>query len=415
MIAHRIRLLCRVVMVLTGAAIGPATAGQLYPDLPKTGLSADEVAIVVNENDPDSRRIAEYYRERRGIPRENVLRVRFPSKGSTLSRDEFASAREALLRQTAPRIQAYALAWTFPYRVECMSITAAIAFGFDRAYCSAEQCADTKSSGYYGSSSSTPYDDYRFRPAMLLAGRNFEEVKHLIDRGIASDRTYPDHTAYLLSTSDEARSVRKVFFGETAKALGESFRIEALEADSIKDRQDVLFYFTGVIKVENLSSLRFVPGAMADHLTSAGGVLEGEGQMSVLRWLEAGATASYGAVVEPCNRLQKFPVPGVAMWRYALGDTLIEAYWKSVAWPGEGVFVGEPLARPFAPQLRDLGNGRARLKIFSPQAKSVVLEVSESPMGPYRAGSLYPLKPGLNEVEVDYSGPGAYFRIAFPK
>ena len=26
---------------------------------------------------------------------------------------------------------------------------------------------------------------------------------------------------------------------------------------------------------------------------------------------------------------------------------MIEAYWKSVAWPGEGVFVGEPLARPW--------------------------------------------------------------------
>jgi hypothetical protein len=26
---------------------------------------------------------------------------------------------------------------------------------------------------------------------------------------------------------------------------------------------------------------------------------------------------------------------------------LIEAYWKSVAWPGQGIFIGEPLARPF--------------------------------------------------------------------
>ena len=25
----------------------------------------------------------------------------------------------------------------------------------------------------------------------------------------------------------------------------------------------------------------------------------------------------------------------------------IEAYWKSVAWPGQGVFIGEPLARPY--------------------------------------------------------------------
>ncbi|MDY6830138.1 MAG: TIGR03790 family protein, partial [Pseudomonadota bacterium] len=32
---------------------------------------------------------------------------------------------------------------------------------------------------------------------------------------------------------------------------------------------------------------------------------------------------------------------------YLNGETLIEAYWKSVASPGQGLFVGEPLARPF--------------------------------------------------------------------
>jgi len=33
--------------------------------------------------------------------------------------------------------------------------------------------------------------------------------------------------------------------------------------------------------------------------------------------------------------------------RYLDGETLLEAYWKSVAWPGQGVFIGEPLAAPF--------------------------------------------------------------------
>jgi hypothetical protein len=34
--------------------------------------------------------------------------------------------------------------------------------------------------------------------------------------------------------------------------------------------------------------------------------------------------------------------------RYQAGDTLLEAYWKSVRTPGQGLFVGEPLARPWA-------------------------------------------------------------------
>jgi hypothetical protein len=72
--------------------------------------------------------------------------------------------------------------------------------------------------------------------------------------------------------------------------------------------------------------------------------------MSALRWLEAGATGSYGTVTEPCNFVDKFPRPNIVIDRYLNGETLLEAYWKSVAWPGQGVFIGEPLARPFGTQ-----------------------------------------------------------------
>ena len=71
-------------------------------------------------------------------------------------------------------------------------------------------------------------------------------------------------------------------------------------------------------------------------------------QMSVLEWIESGATASYGSVSEPCNHLQKFPHPQLLLLHYMQGSTALEAYWKSVAWPQQGVFVGEPLAAPFA-------------------------------------------------------------------
>ena len=43
---------------------------------------------------------------------------------------------------------------------------------------------------------------------------------------------------------------------------------------------------------------------------------------------------------------------------YYRGATLMEAYWKSVQWPGQGLFVGEPLAKPFrdSPQFAVFGN-----------------------------------------------------------
>ena len=109
-----------------------------------------------------------------------------------------------------------------------------------------------------------------------------------------------------------------------------------------------MFYCIGLVQVAGIDSNNFMDGAIADHLTSAGGILSGTSQMSLLRWLDAGATGSYGAVVEPCNFPQKFPHPGISIENYIQGNSLIEAYWKSVAWPGQGLFVGEPLASPYA-------------------------------------------------------------------
>jgi len=69
--------------------------------------------------------------------------------------------------------------------------------------------------------------------------------------------------------------------------------------------------------------------------------------MSVLKWIDAGATGTYGTVVESSNSVGKFPNPGVVMQKYLSGDNLIEVYWKSVQMPGQGLFVDEPVAAPY--------------------------------------------------------------------
>ena len=278
-----------------------------------------------------------------------MIHVRFTPSAVSMPRLEFEKIKAAVDHATPARVQAYALAWTQPYRVDCMSITTAFAAGFDPAFCS-KPCSPTKPSAYFNSNTRQPYDDYKLRPTMMLAGLNFEQVKRLVDRGVASDGTFPRGIGYLVSTSDKARNVRAGGYPEIAQRyLGSQFDLRLVRADYVKGRKNVLFYFTGVKNVEALKTIRFVPGAIADHLTSAGGDLLGNSdQMSSLRWIEAGATASYGAVTEPCNYLQKFPHPGVVISQYLAGETLIEAYWKSVAWLGEGVFIGEPLAAPFA-------------------------------------------------------------------
>jgi len=334
-----------LILFATGLCFAPVS------DAGSGGVAAEPVgpatlAVIVNDADPLSRRIGAYYVEQRRIPERNLLHVRFVPDAPAMTRGEFERVLADVTRQLPSSIQAYALAWTQPYRVGCMSITTAFGAGYDEAFC-ARGCKATRSSPYYDSDSRSPHEDFGWRPAMLLAGASFDAVKALIDRGVASDGTHPRGTGYLLSTSDRARNVRSRFFPGILLMQSDRFDFELIASNTLRYRTDVMFYFTGRAQVSGIETNRFLPGAIADHLTSGGGQLIGGGQMSSLRWLEAGATGSYGAVAEPCNFTQKFPRPDIVINRYLNGETLLEAYWKSVAWPGQGVFIGEPLAAPF--------------------------------------------------------------------
>jgi len=375
------RLAAILVLVLFSAAL--SAKAQKHISLPRTGLESHDIAVIINDDDPLSRQIGNYYQQARQIPEANMIHLRFPSERSVMTPKEFKQLKITIDQLTPDHVQAYAVAWTAPYRVGCMSLTSALAFGFDKKFCS-KKCEPTAPSSYFNAQSLYPASDYKLRPAMMLAGTSFEQVKALIDRGVASDHSFPKGRAYLLSTSDKARNSRAISFAQTAKDLAGVFSIQVLETDVISDHQDVLFYFTGLTEVPMLQTLGFLPGALADHLTSAGGMLTDSLQMSSLRWLEAGATASYGTVVEPCSYPQKFPSPAIAMLHYASGASAIEAYWKSVAWLGQGIFIGEPLAKPFAPLLREISPGRFELKFFSPRPGKLRIEESRSAAGPFK-------------------------------
>lgn len=313
-----------------------------------SGVSAQTLGVIVNMEDAQSREVAEFYRKRRGIPAANIIKVRFRADTNTLSEQEFRRIKQQVDERTPAAIQAYALTWVRPYRVACMSITTAMAMGFNKEFCN-DSCSTTRASAYFDSDSAQPAVDLGIRPSMLLAATTVQQAHALIERGIAADRSAPRGTAYLVNSGDAARSVRVPRYALVNAVLGDVINIKRIDNGAVRDAKDVMFYFTGALRVSDLQTNLFLPGAVADHLTSTGGALLDTDQMSSLRWLEAGATASYGAVVEPCNFPGKFPDPLVMMKHYLRGETLIEAYWKSVQMPGQGLFIGEPLARPYLP------------------------------------------------------------------
>ena len=95
---------------------------------PKSALGPQDLAVIVNDSDPLSRRIADYYRKQRHIPQQNMIHVRFAPGRPVMHADEFARIKAQVDREPPPQVQAYALTWAAPYRVDCMSITSAFAF-----------------------------------------------------------------------------------------------------------------------------------------------------------------------------------------------------------------------------------------------------------------------------------------------
>ena len=336
------------------------------PTLPRSGLVAADLAVLVAEGDTTSEAIALAYQQARGIPEANMVRVPVPGGSDVISEAAFGVLKAAIDAKMPPNVQATLVTWTQPSRVQgvcSMGITSALALGFSASQCGG--CGRTAASPYFDSDSSRPFTDLTIRLSMMLGAPTLVAAQALIARGVAADGSQPGGTGYLLRTADAARSVRYPDWlalpGAWAGTPGLALRYTDASvapaaagtgapgpAQAISNQSDVLFYFTGLGAVPLLASNRFLPGAAADHLTSFGGLLPGaNGQMPATDWLAAGATASYGTVEEPCNHTEKFPKASVLIEHYLRGATLIEAYWKSVAWPGQGLFVGEPLARPW--------------------------------------------------------------------
>ncbi len=339
--------------------------------VPRSSIQASEVAVLINDNDPQSVEVASYYQNVRKIPDRNMIHLNFdqdrihPSLKSNNGMDpaEFTALKAQVDAAAGPDIQAFVISWSRPFRIARLnyyptnySITSAFAFGIDTPSLTSNNCSAMPVNPYFGSSSTAPYTDFGIRPTMMLAGQSAANVKATIDKGLKADRNLPGGNGWFVRTADSVRSgPRSQDFQATVQTWN---RPEALSVtyfdyaknggrSEVKNAADVLFYQTGAANVSGLNTITFVPGALADHLTSSGGNLFGTEQMSALRWLEAGVTASYGTVTEPCAFADKFPAASVLVKSYFRGNTALEAYTKSVKQPSQGVFVGDPLAKPF--------------------------------------------------------------------
>jgi uncharacterized protein (TIGR03790 family) len=341
------------------AAAGSTTAAVPTADpMPRLGgrLTARDIGLVINMVDPYSVAVGEYYRRARGLADAQVLRVRLPVSNA-IDVAEFQGLKAVIEAHFGPATQALALAWVQPHAVACNSLTAALTLGLDEGLCQ-RSCQATRPSPYFNTTTHRPFGDLGLRPTMLLAAPSVDDAKALIDRGVAADgsllrRGRGQAEIWLTTSADAARRVRTALYPPAQQLSQRGVRIRIEPESALREADRVLIALAGSVRPTMPDRPEaWLPGALADHLTSAGGSLLAQtphGQTTVLEWIGSGATASHGTVSEPCNHLQKFPHPQVLLLNYLQGASAIEAYWRSVAWPAQSLFVGEPLAAPFGP------------------------------------------------------------------
>ncbi|NJN52380.1 MAG: hypothetical protein HC809_12115 [Gammaproteobacteria bacterium] len=133
-----------------------------------------------------------------------------------------------------------------------MSITTALALGFDTRFCAAG-CARTQPSPLFASASEMPYTELGVRPAMLVAAGSIAATTALIDRGLTARADPRGALAYLVTAGDANRDIRGAAFRRLAASPPPGVIVRTRQGFSPIDfsatRSATLFYFTGAVRV----------------------------------------------------------------------------------------------------------------------------------------------------------------------
>ena len=103
---------------------------------------------MINAGDPQSVAVGAAFVQQRGIPSSHVITLNF-TVAQNLPRAVFAPLKAQLDAALPSEVQALVLTWLWPYKVDCMSVTSAFAFGFNTSFCG--DCTPTAPSPLFNS------------------------------------------------------------------------------------------------------------------------------------------------------------------------------------------------------------------------------------------------------------------------
>lgn len=339
-------------------------------------LGPHEVLVLANGKSADSVEIARKFVELRSVPEQNLVLLNLPAsvtnEAARISRDDFTNLiwvpanKAARDRKIADHILAWVYSTDFPTTVASDPALSLQGMTFVRNVPpeAEKTLKGTYVSPLFGIGSKEVYMPRTFDsftgilgddmplPSMMLGytgirGNIKEVVIKCIERGVESDFTAPAGLVYFVTSDDVRSKCRDWQFAAAQKELT-GLGVQSLITPKFPAKAPrVMGLMMGSTEASPGADNVYLPGSMAEHLTSSAGVFAAADQTKLSVWIQAGAGASCGTVVEPMSIWQKFPHARFFVY-YASGCTMMESFFQSVRSPMELLVVGEPLAQPWA-------------------------------------------------------------------
>ncbi|MBN2301745.1 MAG: TIGR03790 family protein [Lentisphaerae bacterium] len=345
---------------------------------PALAIGPHELLIIANSVYPDSVEIAESYARSRGVPERNIVQLAVPTEivesRDGISVEDFSrliwhrALRVAQDRKVDDHILAWAYSVGFPTVIKTEHRMSIQGMTF---VANNPPSGETVRAGRYESPlfagpdgvgmpaySSQTFDAYKEWlgtdmpiPSMMLGymGKNGNTKETILDclrKGQQSDGLSPNGTVYFVISGDIRSRCREWQYAGVVQELKQAGIVVETTRRFPATVSDIIGLMVGAADVDPGEDNVYLPGAMAEHLTSLAAAFTSATQTKLTAWINAGATASAGLVVEPYSIWGKFPHARFFV-HYAAGCTMIESFFQSVRCPLQILLVGDPLARPW--------------------------------------------------------------------
>lgn len=348
---------------------------------PLFAQTADNVLLILNDVNPVSADVGNYYARKRGIPTSNILRIK-TSADDNITRDEFERQIELPIRLwltrnfAQDRILYIVLTKGIPLRIigtdgkdgTAASVDSELTLLYRKLMGqTVPQAGQVPNPYFLGDAPPTQAKQFSHAEQDIylvsrLDGYNIEDIRALIDRGFAPSK----EGSIVLDAKGSPETKGDIWLQQTADQLAKAGFKDRIIFDKSKTvltgTKKVLGYYSWGTNDPEIRIRRFdfefVPGALAGMFVSTDGrtfkesaanAASGAWESLAADLIREGITGISAHVAEPF--LEGAVRPDILFPAYLSGYNLVESYYLAMPYLSwQTVVVGDPLCAPFRTQ-----------------------------------------------------------------